>query len=263
MSYKNQANVPKCSNKPGGLIKIFVSKIVPSHYGEAILETLEKSSYKHVDDFLSDFYKHVQRSYNTYMKAKDASYLLGDPVPFSTTRPSSTSSSGSSLRKNTSQYQGDSRQEKHTLAGRLHALSARRGSSDDEESCEEDILSSEHLGDEAGIEPVRSLKFSPEELEDYEKQSSISAMNSTIQKPKHDKDTPNGCFHLLFKGECTRKEKCTYSHDPAVMAATHAHYGQLLESSKFKPRSQDLQRPTYGSVRVLQHGNLGAVIDPA
>ena len=88
---------------------------------------------------------------------------------------------------------------------------------------------SEHLGDEAGIEPVRSLKFSPEELEDYEKQSSISV----IQKPKHDKDTPNGCFHLLFKGECTRKEKCTYSHDPAVMAATHAHYGQLLESSKF------------------------------
>ena len=116
MSYKNQANVPKCSNKPGGLIKIFVSKIVPSHYGEAILETLEKSSYKHVDDFLSDFYKHVQRSYNTYMKAKDASYLLGDPVPFSATRPSNTSSSGSSLRKNTSQYQGDSRQEKHTLS---------------------------------------------------------------------------------------------------------------------------------------------------
>ena len=31
-------------------------------------------------DFSSDFYKHVQRSYNTYMKAKDTSYLLGDPV---------------------------------------------------------------------------------------------------------------------------------------------------------------------------------------
>ena len=85
MSYKNQANVRKCSNKPEGLIKIFVSKIMPSHYGDAILETLEKSSYKHVDDFLSDFYKHVQRSYNTYMKAKDASYLLGEPVPFSAT----------------------------------------------------------------------------------------------------------------------------------------------------------------------------------
>ena len=73
-------------------------------------------------------------------------------------------------------------------------------------------------------------KLSPEELE-LKQQSSVSVMNSQFQKPKQqDKDTPNGCFHLLFKGECTRKEKCTYSHDPLVMAATHAHNEKLLYS---------------------------------
>ena len=82
-------------------------------------------------DFSSDFYKHVQRSYNTYMKAKDTSYLLGDPVPFSATRPNNTSSSGSSLRKNTSQYEGHSRQEKHTPA---RSLCSERSSEEDKQS---------------------------------------------------------------------------------------------------------------------------------
>ncbi len=80
------------------------------------------------------------------------------------------------------------------------------------------------------------FKLSPEELE-LEQQSSVSVMNSQFQKPKQqDKDTPNRCFHFLFNGECTKKEKCTYSHDSLVMAATHSHYEKLLYSSKFKPR---------------------------
>ena len=55
-------------------------------------------------------------------------------------------------------------------------------------------------------------KLSPEELE-LEQQSSISVLNSQFQKPKQqDKDTPNGCFHSLREGECTRKD----------IAATHA-----------------------------------------
>ncbi len=67
----------------------------------------------------------------------------------------------------------------------------------------------------------------------------------------------------VFICYCTRKEKCTYSHDPSVIAATHAHHEKLLYSSKFKPRGQDAQKGAYGSVRVLQHANLGAVMDPA
>ena len=48
------------------------------------------------------------------------------------------------------------------------------------------------------------------------------------------------------------------------MAATHAHNEKLLYySSKFKPHGQDTQKSAYGSVRVLQHANLGAVMDPA
>ena len=97
-----------------------------------------------------------------------------------------------------------------------------------------------------------------------EQQSSISVLNSQFQKPKQqDKDTPNGCFHSLRKGECTRKEKCTYSHDLSVIAAT-PHYEKLLYNSKYKTRGQDAQKGTYESVRrVLKHANLCAVMDPA
>ena len=57
---------------------------------------------------------------------------------------------------------------------------------------------------------VRSLKFSAEEFEEYKKESSVSVINPQFSKPKQqDKDVPNGCFHLLFKGECLGKEKCT------------------------------------------------------
>ena len=74
---------------------------------------------------------------------------------------------------------------------------------------------------EEGTTVVRSLNFSAEEFEKYEKESPVSVINPQFSKLKQqDKDTPNGCFHLLFKGECLCKEKCSYSHDPAVMAAT-------------------------------------------
>ena len=119
------------------------------------------------------------------------------------------------------------------LTGRVNALSAQLEDSDDESGYEEPLI--RYPQDlELGVrdrstgsseESGRTWsKLSPEELES-EQQSSVSVMNSQFQKPKQqDKDTPNGCFHLLFKGECTRKEKCTYSLDPSVMAATHAHY---------------------------------------
>ena len=39
MSYDNKRNVPDCHNKPGGLIKIFVSKITPSRYVEKVVQS--------------------------------------------------------------------------------------------------------------------------------------------------------------------------------------------------------------------------------
>ena len=47
------------------------------------------------------------------------------------------------------------------------------------------------------------------------------------------------------------------------ITATHGHYQKLLGHSKYKPRPHDSSKATYGSVKVLQHANLGAVIDSA
>ena len=51
ISYDNKRNVPDCHNKPGGLIKIFVSQIVSSGYAEKAIRSWKKQSFKHVYDF--------------------------------------------------------------------------------------------------------------------------------------------------------------------------------------------------------------------
>jgi hypothetical protein len=55
---------------------------------------------------------------------------------------------------------------------------------------------------------------------------------------------PNGCFQLLFMNECKRDSKCTYSHEPSVLRATHAFYTKALDSSKYKSQVSILPRPS-------------------
>ena len=141
MSYDNKRNVPDCHNKPGGLIKIFVSQIVPSGYAEKVVRSWKKQSFKHVDDFLDLFYKQVQHSYDVYLKAKDASYLFDEPTPYTVSK-ANISMGGSSItpRKPSSGYNDRSKgEDKHTLTGRVNALSAQLEDSDDEEGYEEEI----------------------------------------------------------------------------------------------------------------------------
>ena len=89
MAWKNKAHVPLCTNKPGGLIKIFVSKIVPSSLGENIIQSMKKlSEYSNIEDFLEGFYKVVQSAYKKAQGAKDLGHLLGTQssyAPASTT----------------------------------------------------------------------------------------------------------------------------------------------------------------------------------
>jgi len=60
MSWENKRNVPPCTNKPGGLIKIFISKIVPASLGENIVQGMKRlSKYTRIEDFLDAFYDAV------------------------------------------------------------------------------------------------------------------------------------------------------------------------------------------------------------
>ena len=122
-------------------------------------------------------------------------------------------------------------------------LSAQRDDDSNSDSVETQLMRralresmEEARDDREDPEYVSYSKLSAEELDFEKQQSSVSAMNnSTFQKHKQlnvsDRDTPNGCFHSLFKGECGREVgKCTYSHDPSVMTATHGHYQKLLDT---------------------------------
>jgi hypothetical protein len=40
-----------------------------------------------------------------------------------------------------------------------------------------------------------------------------AAVGSLIKNKKQNSDVPNGWFRMLFYGQCSRGDKCTYSHD--------------------------------------------------
>ena len=131
MSYENKRNIPPCNNKPGGLVKLFVSKVVPRRFAESFANGVDKSSFQHIDDyFFMVFYKKVHRAYDVYLKAKDANYLLGESDPYTGSKGDTTANY-----KPASAYNNNlKRNGKNTLTGRLNALSARNENSDTEDS---------------------------------------------------------------------------------------------------------------------------------
>ena len=66
----------------------------------------------------------MQHSYDVYLKARDASYLFDEPVPYSAAK--SNISDNMTPHKPFSGYHNSSKQDdgKHTLSGRVNALSA-------------------------------------------------------------------------------------------------------------------------------------------
>jgi hypothetical protein len=135
----------------------------------------------------------VQRSYDVYLKAKDTSYLFDEPTPYTVSKTNiNVEANSMTPRKPSYGYKDSSRGEgKHTLSGRVNALSAQLEDSDVENGYEEQLVRYAHDleldqqdtltggNSEAG---TRS-KLSPEELE-LEQQSSVSVINSQFQKPK-------------------------------------------------------------------------------
>jgi len=169
---------------------------------------------------------------------------------------------------------------KRTLAGRLQALAAARI---EDSQTEEDLDHSYVSADDDDEDPWEDSGSHVEEIEEqvtYDKvyptvaaHTEVSATStatevsgtfnsSTRPTPKQPllqtahkgqltkrPDVPNGCFSVLFYGECKKQPKCTYSHDTAVLRATHAHYWKVLNDSQFKAA------PTPAVPRSVHHLN--------
>ena len=274
MSIENERNVPKCDNKPGGLIKTFLSKI-PFSFGEELFKQLRKSKFSSLEEFLNEFYAEIQKVNEAHLRAKTTSYLMRDSAIFSSP------STGRFPSQQTSRRTHDTRTEsRHSLGGRVNMLSSKsiqqhtddayQSSSEVEARYPDPWDDNSSLHDDGMHEDSEVLTEEPPAAS--KKDADVAAVTTGDRYKalnsahKEVSDTPNGCFHLLFKGGCTRP-KCTYSHDPSVMTATHVHYQNLLNTSKFKPRSpgfpsqiQQTQYKPAGGVRAIE-GSVGLVLD--
>jgi hypothetical protein len=76
ISHKNKDNIPKCEEKEGGLIRLFIEKI-PFEYGKRVLNLLPKAKYIDIYAFLTKFYNQVEEHYRVSVKAKALSECFG------------------------------------------------------------------------------------------------------------------------------------------------------------------------------------------
>ena len=81
MAEGNTKVIPKCDNKPGGLINIFLSKI-PFDYGNRMYHAMTKQKFDDIDSFLDEFYKKVHSHFQVHLKAKDMVNYLKSSTSF-------------------------------------------------------------------------------------------------------------------------------------------------------------------------------------
>ena len=72
-------NIPKCENKDGGLIKMFLDNI-PFEYGTRLHRELPSSKYAHIEDYLVDFFDQVKLDFNAYRTARRTNDRFGGTV---------------------------------------------------------------------------------------------------------------------------------------------------------------------------------------
>jgi len=293
MSLNNRKNVPRCDNKEGGLIFIFLSKIEPFSFAKNMLKYLKFKHCKHIQDFLDMFFKGVQTVFATYMKCTDINQLFTrTAVPFPAHdkrlvpeeklagRPR-LPEKRPPMRLNMIQLEDeDTPQQAEFDYDELPDLPSFYLNSDEDGILEETrnpMTPSENMHWEREV--VEGTAQDDEEETDHIAALMGDKFPPSMQKP----DVPNGCHSMIFKGECSKAPgKCSFSHDPRVLTNTHSYLSKLLAESKYKPtstefRPKSLSPPQKGfkptilnrgmdrtqHVRPSNEGKINAVLDTA
>jgi len=220
MARDNEANIPFCNAKEGGLIKIFISKL-PQGYGEIKYSTVSTQKFKHIHEFIDEFWKQVlvdsenSRSARSLSKSFKQSTIPSETFQLPKDTP----------KKQTSDYE----KKKAVYESRKQSFGGIR-----EERAEDSDTSSVH--EEEDIKPLdhvdepQSLKVPSEtnseiDVLEQELEQLQSLQQASFKKPaqfdkkpdKHGSSTKEkkaACFRTLTTGKC-ENDKCTYSHDEA------------------------------------------------
>jgi hypothetical protein len=236
MAADNEENIPECTNKEGGLIKIFVEKI-PYSYGKNIVQSFMVTKFHDLYAFLKKFYKVVSDHYAAYeLTTMVSQHFEGTEVANTERLPRP-----ATYEKKTDNSRGFA---KDFSRQRLHHIDEDEinvFAQDYDLECDD-----ENSGENVSIHHASRVPLSPD--------TSLSAM---AKSPKSD-GPPNGCFQLLFHGTCPRDKDCSYSHDPSILKQSHVHYTELLAKSKYRSTTHEPAPQVFRKPGMFAH-----IIDPS
>jgi hypothetical protein len=221
LSENNERNIPKCTNKEGGLIKNFLSKI-PFHYGDNIWNSFSNQRYNNMDEFLKPFYKEVNYHNRAYIKNKAHSYaMISDPNEKSKLAQEETGIK--------------------PLVKPYHKLNAIDNDSDSSEI-------------ESSVLPSRKNEYTPPEFSDSDPLGLIPEKLPQDQtdfeflqliQPLSNKSEPKACYKELLYNDC-KESNCKYSHDRQILTKKATDMHALLEKSKYL--SKPMMKPKLSNI---------------
>ena len=222
LSFNNRMAVPRCENKDGGLIKLFVIKI-PYEYGTRTLSALDATKWEDVHLFLKDFYQHVESDRAAGDAARLTSHKFGGTT-YATSKLQSLVLSPTAAPAPSPPAYAD---EMEFAAEYYESLFADDASFDEEIVFEADLAAMQHP--------------SPAQKPFVQKPSAAPF----AKKPTFNKDEPLACFAKILYGTCT-KVNCKYSHKDEHVLRERAKMIELMQKQDaLRKNSAAVQRPLH------------------
>lgn len=231
-------SIPKCNNKVGGLVRVFLSKL-PSDYGQNCLASMDSDKFDSIHDFLDSFFILVEDQYRHFKDTQARELCYGNKqgrgsvaaaAQETPRRTSHTRRSGADISMIEPDVLGDSRGEAELPLG---AEADERNESDaGEESAE--LPESEDSVPEDVIDDAIDGADSVEDLD--ERLRTLQMVTKTSKSALEGSRPVGGCFGKMLRGECSRKN-CRYSHDPVVLSQAWKKLHDAMMTAPSKPES--------------------------
>lgn len=195
LSRDNASAVPECTLHPGGLIRLFLSKI-PHGYGMSVHNNMSVKKFSEIIPYVTAFYKDVQRHYEIHLNTTELNDCFTGTAAEVFNKTKSTPG--------------------------LHNIVA------DDDVCPEEPwidrpAEEEHVEEEENfpMDAVAGVFDDASDLRNFE--ATLAAMAHNAPGSKKDM----ACFTKLLHGTCN-KQQCTYSHSEKLCNETRQLFIDMM-----------------------------------
>lgn len=260
----NTSNIPRCENKNGGLIKVFLDKI-PFEYGHTLHSTLAPAKYRDILAYLDAFFEAAESDHKRSLRSAqlqshfklpsspaDAWKRSAKPLSVTPTSKFSTPRMGTPrtpFAKHTHKVKSVIRQPTVDFDSDVDESELRQQWGLDSEDCPEEEAEDRFPPDnddwqtdsDAELDAALAVEMRTDPSTNLDRISFVAAPPAkTMDKHKLLKGaatTPGACHRMVFHGECDKQgQGCKYSHDMRDIRAKYLEMTSLLEKSPIKQK---------------------------